>query len=306
MKKMIRTDKLVFEYIRRDEEGNVEGITRAIDDVNLSVEPGQFIAILGHNGSGKSTLAKHFNALLYPTEGEVYVDGMLTEDDEHLWDIRQEAGMIFQNPDNQIIGQVVEEDVGFGPENMGVPTEEIWERVDESLKAVRMDKFRKSSPNHLSGGQKQRVSIAGVIAMEPKCIVLDEPTAMLDPTGRREVISAAMKLNRTKGITIILITHYMEEAINADRIIVMDRGKVAMQGTPREIFSQVERMKELQLDVPQVTLLAHELRGLGLKIPDSILTKEELAAALLDGQTGQNSDRGADSGKKEAAHGDQN
>ena len=302
---MIKIQKLIHDYIKRDDEGNVAGTQRAIDGVDLDVKTGQFIAILGHNGSGKSTLAKHLNALLFPTEGTVWVDGMDTSDEKNLWEIRREAGMVFQNPDNQIIAQVVEEDVGFGPENIGVPTDEIWKRVEESLKAVGMWEHRKKSPNRLSGGQKQRVSIAGVIAMEPKCIVLDEPTAMLDPTGRREVISAAMKLNRTKGITIILITHYMEEAINADRIIVMDRGKVAMQGTPREIFSQVERMKELQLDVPQVTLLAHELRGLGLKIPDSILTKEELAAALLDGQTGQNSDRGADSGKKEAAHGDQ-
>ena len=294
---MIKIQKLIHDYIKRDDEGNVAGTQRAIDGVDLDVKTGQFIAILGHNGSGKSTLAKHLNALLFPTEGTVWVDGMDTSDEKNLWEIRREAGMVFQNPDNQIIAQVVEEDVGFGPENIGVPTDEIWKRVEESLKAVGMWEHRKKSPNRLSGGQKQRVSIAGVIAMEPKCIVLDEPTAMLDPNGRREVISAAMKLNRTKGITIILITHYMEEAINADRIIVMDRGKVAMQGTPREIFSQVDRMKELQLDVPQVTLLAHELRGMGLKIPDSILTKEELAAALLDVQTGQNSDRGADSEK---------
>ncbi len=280
MKKMIDTDKLVFEYIRRDEEGNVEGITRAIDGVDLKVEPGQFIAVLGHNGSGKSTLAKHFNALLYPTEGEVHVDGMLTEDDEHLWDIRQEAGMIFQNPDNQIIGQVVEEDVGFGPENMGVPTEEIWERVDESLKAVRMDKFRKSSPNHLSGGQKQRVSIAGVIAMHPKCIIMDEPTAMLDPNGRKEVIRAARGLNQVEGITVILITHYMEEVVDADKVFVMDKGKVVMEGTPREIFAQVDKLKALKLGVPQVTLLAHELRKSGVPLPNPILTRKELVEAL--------------------------
>ena len=280
MSKMIRTDKLVFEYIRRDEEGNVEGITKAVDDVSLSVEPGQFIAILGHNGSGKSTLAKHFNALLYPTEGEVYVDGMLTEDDKHLWDVRQEAGMVFQNPDNQIIGQVVEEDVGFGPENMGIPTEEIWERVDESLRAVRMDQFRKASPNHLSGGQKQRVSIAGVIAMHPKCIIMDEPTAMLDPNGRREVIRAARALNQVEGITIILITHYMEEVVDADKVFVMDRGKVVMEGTPRQIFSKVDALKELKLGVPQVTLLAHELRKSGLPIPEPILTRKELVEAL--------------------------
>ena len=310
---MIKIQKLIHDYIKRDDEGNAAGTQRAIDGVDLDVKAGQFIAVLGHNGSGKSTLAKHLNALLFPTEGTVWVDGLDTKDEKNLWEIRREAGMVFQNPDNQIIAQVVEEDVGFGPENIGVPTDEIWQRVEESLKAVGMWEHRKKSPNRLSGGQKQRVSIAGVIAMEPKCIILDEPTAMLDPNGRREVISAAMKLNRTKGITVILITHYMEEAINADRIIVMDRGKVAMQGTPREIFSQVERMKELQLDVPQVTLLAHELRGMGLKIPDSILTKEELAAALMGGQTSQNSGLGGDcSGlggdcaKKEAAHGDQN
>ena len=298
---MIKIQKLIHDYIKRDDEGNAAGTQRAVDGVDLDVKAGQFIAVLGHNGSGKSTLAKHLNALLFPTEGTVWVDGLDTKDEKNLWEIRREAGMVFQNPDNQIIAQVVEEDVGFGPENIGVPTEEIWQRVEYSLKTVGMWEHRKKSPNRLSGGQKQRVSIAGVIAMEPKCIILDEPTAMLDPNGRREVISAAMKLNRTKGITVILITHYMEEAINADRIIVMDRGKVAMQGTPREIFSQVDRMKELQLDVPQVTLLAHELRGMGLKIPDSILTKEELAAALLDGQTGQNIDPGEDCAKKEAA-----
>lgn len=277
---MIRTDNLVFEYIRRDEEGNVEGITRAVDEVNLDVKPGQFIAILGHNGSGKSTLAKHFNALLYPTEGKVIVDGMDTSNGEYLWNIRQEAGMIFQNPDNQIIGQVVEEDVGFGPENMGVPTEEIWERVDESLRAVGMLDFRKSSPNHLSGGQKQRVSIAGVIAMHPKCIIMDEPTAMLDPNGRKDVIRAARALNNVEGITVILITHYMEEVIYADKVFVMDKGKVTMEGTPREIFSQVERLKQLRLGVPQVTLLAHELKKNGLPLPDGILTREELVEEL--------------------------
>ena len=273
---MIRTDNLVFEYIRRDEEGNVEGITRAIDNVNLDIKPGQFIAILGHNGSGKSTLAKHFNALLYPTEGQVFVDGMNTEDESHLWDIRQEAGMVFQNPDNQIIGQVVEEDVGFGPENMGVPTDEIWERVEESLRTVGMLKFRKSSPNHLSGGQKQRVSIAGVIAMHPKCIIFDEPTAMLDPNGRKDVIRAARALNSVEGITIILITHYMEEVIYADKVFVMEGGHIEMQGTPREIFSQVDKLKELRLGVPQVTLLAHELKKSGLPLPDGILSRENL------------------------------
>ena len=286
---MIKIEKLIHDYIKRDDEGNVAGTFRAISGVDLNVEAGQFIAILGHNGSGKSTLAKHLNALLFPTEGAVWVDGLNTKDEKNLWEIRREAGMVFQNPDNQIIAQVVEEDVGFGPENMGVPTEEIWTRVEESLKAVGMWKHRKKSPNRLSGGQKQRVSIAGVIAMEPKCIILDEPTAMLDPNGRKEVINAAMKLNRTKGITVILITHYMEEAINADQIFVMNKGKVAMQGSPREIFAQVDRMKELQLDVPQVTLLAYELRKQGLNIPVSILTKEELAAALMGEEQAQES-----------------
>ena len=277
---IIETRDLVFDYIRRDEEGNVEGIITAVDNVSLSVKQGEFIAILGHNGSGKSTLAKHFNAILYPTEGTVFVDGMDTRNDEKLWDVRREAGMVFQNPDNQIIGQIVEEDVGFGPENLGVPTEEIWQRVEESLKAVGMYEFRKYAPGKLSGGQKQRVSIAGVIAMHPKCIVLDEPTAMLDPLGRKEVIRAVRALNDVEGITIILITHYMEEIIHADKAFVMDQGKVALQGTPRKIFSQVEKLKELRLDVPQVTMLAHELREKGLDIPEGILTKEELIEAL--------------------------
>ncbi len=277
---IVETKNLVFEYIRRDEEGNVDGITRAVDDVNLDIRQGDFVAILGHNGSGKSTLAKHINAIHYPTEGTVWVDGKDTSEDANLWDIRQEAGMVFQNPDNQIIGQVVEEDVGFGPENLGVPTAEIWERVEESLKAVGMYEFRKHSPNKLSGGQKQRVSIAGVIAMHPKCIVLDEPTAMLDPNGRKEVIRAVRALNDVEGITIILITHYMEEIVHADKVFVMDKGRIAMEGTPREIFSQVDKLKSLRLDVPQVTLLSHELRQSGLAIPEGILTCEELVAAL--------------------------
>ena len=278
---IIKTDKLTFEYIRRDEEGNVEGITRAVDEVDMDIRQGDFIAILGHNGSGKSTLAKHINAILYPTEGTVWVDGMNTQDENHLWDIRQEAGMVFPNPDNQIIGQVVEEDVGFGPENMGVPTEEIWERVEESLKAVGMYEFRKHSPNKLSGGQKQRVSIAGVIAMHPKCIILDEPTAMLDPNGRKEVVRAVRALNDVEGITVVLITHYMEEIIHADMVFVMDQGHVAMEGTPREIFSRVDELKELRLDVPQVTLLAHELRQKGVNLPEGILTIEEFTGALM-------------------------
>lgn len=277
---IIKAEKLTFEYIRRDEEGNVEGINRAVDQVDLDVDQGDFVAILGHNGSGKSTFAKHINAILYPTEGAIWVNGMNTADEAYLWDIRKDAGMVFQNPDNQIIGQVVEEDVGFGPENMGVPTKEIWERVKESLKAVGMYEFRKHSPNKLSGGQKQRVSIAGVIAMHPKCIILDEPTAMLDPTGRKEVIRAVRALNDVERVTVVLITHYMEEVIHADKVIVMDQGKIKMQGTPREIFSRVEELKSLRLDVPQVTLLAHGLRKKGLDLPEGILTIPELTQAL--------------------------
>lgn len=284
---IIKTEELTFEYIRRDEEGNVEGITTAVDHVDLGVMPGDFIAILGHNGSGKSTLAKHFNAILMPTEGTVWVDGMDTEDEKNLWDVRQRAGMVFQNPDNQIIGQVVEEDVGFGPENMGVPTKEIWERVEESLKAVGMYWYRKYAPNKLSGGQKQRVSIAGVLAMHPKCIVLDEPTAMLDPGGRREVIRAVRALNDVEKVTVILITHYMEEIIHADRVFVMNSGKIAMQGTPREIFSQVEKLKELRLDVPKATLLAYELQKAGLPLPSGILTAAELVKALEELKNGR-------------------
>ncbi|MCM1058480.1 MAG: energy-coupling factor transporter ATPase [Firmicutes bacterium] len=278
---IVRAKDVTFEYIRRDEEGNVEGITTAVDNVSLDVKQGEFIAILGHNGSGKSTLAKHINAILYPTEGTVWVDGMDTSDEDRVWDIRRTAGMVFQNPDNQIIGQVVEEDVGFGPENMGVPTKEIWERVEESLKAVGMYEFRKHSPNKLSGGQKQRVSIAGVLAMHPKCIVLDEPTAMLDPRGRKEVIRAVRALNDVEGVTVILITHYMEEIIHANKVFVMDKGRIAMEGTPREIFSRVEELQELRLDVPQATLLAFELQKRGVRLPDGILTGEELAEALL-------------------------
>lgn len=287
---IIKTEHMSYDYIRHDEEGNVEGTLRAVDDVSLSVEPGQFIAILGHNGSGKSTLAKHLNALLLPTEGCVVVDGMDTSKEENTWEVRQTAGMVFQNPDNQIIGQVVEEDVGFGPENMGVPTDEIWERVEESLKAVGMYEYRKYSPNKLSGGQKQRVSIAGVLAMHPKCIVLDEPTAMLDPSGRREVIRAARALNDVENVTVILITHYMEEVIHADKVFVMDEGQVVMEGTPREVFSRVEELKKLRLDVPQVTLLAYELKKKGLLLPDGILTTEELKRELLKITEKQNGD----------------
>ena len=278
--KMIKTDKLVFEYAKRDEEGNIIGKSRAIDEVSLDIEPGQFIAILGHNGSGKSTLAKHMNALLVPSDGTMWVDGMDTKEDEHLWDVRQSAGMVFQNPDNQIIGTVVEEDVGFGPENLGVPTEEIWQRVEDSLKAVGMIEYRHHSPNKLSGGQKQRVAIAGVMAMRPKCIVLDEPTAMLDPNGRKEVIKTVRRLQKTKKVTVILITHYMEEVIEADQVFVMDKGHVVMHGTPKEVFSQEEKLKKYRLDVPQVTMLADELRKRGLDIPKGILKKEELVEVL--------------------------
>ena len=277
---IVKTDDLVFEYIRRDEDGNVEGITTAVDHVDISIKQGDFVAILGHNGSGKSTLAKHLNAILYPTEGTVWVDGKDTKDEDSLIEIRKEAGMVFQNPDNQIIGQIVEEDVGFGPENLGVQTEEIWARVEESLKAVGMYEFRKKSPNRLSGGQKQRVSISGVLAMHPKCIILDEPTAMLDPNGRKEVIRAVRALNDVEGITVILITHYMEEVIHADHVYVMDKGSVKMQGTPKEIFSQVEKLKELRLSVPQVTLLSYELKKAGVPLPDGILETEELIREL--------------------------
>ena len=277
---IIRASKLGYEYLKYDDDGNVEQTSRAVDDVNLDIREGQFIAILGHNGSGKSTLAKHINALLVPTEGTLWVDSMDTSSEENLWKIRQRAGMVFQNPDNQIIGSVVEEDVGFGPENIGVPTDEIWKRVDRSLEAVGMVAYRHHSPNKLSGGQKQRVAIAGVMAMRPKCIVLDEPTAMLDPNGRKDVLKAVRELNEMEGVTVILITHYMEEVVFADHVYVMDSGHVVMSGVPREIFSQVDTLKKYGLDVPQVTLLAYELKKAGLRIPDGILTIEELVSAL--------------------------
>lgn len=278
--KMIEANELTFEYIRRDEEGNVESITTALDAVSLTIKKGDFVAILGHNGSGKSTLAKHINAILMPTEGTLYVDGMDVQDEEKLWDIRQTAGMVFQNPDNQIIATVVEEDVGFGPENLGVPTEEIWKRVEESLKAVGMYEYREHSPNKLSGGQKQRVAIAGIMAMKPQCIVLDEPTAMLDPNGRKEVIRTLKELNRKEKVTVLLITHYMEEVVDADKVLVMDAGKVVMQGTPREIFSQVEKLKQYRMDVPQITELAYQLKKAGLPLPDGILTVDEFTNAM--------------------------
>lgn len=277
---MIRAEKLVFEYDKRDEEGNVIGSHRAIDGVDIDVPQGSFVAILGHNGSGKSTLAKHMNAILVPTGGTMCVDGRDTKDPNELWNIRQSAGMVFQNPDNQIIGTVVEEEVGFGPENLGVPTDEIWKRVENSLRAVGMLERRKDSPNKLSGGQKQRVAIAGVIAMEPKCIVLDEPTAMLDPNGRKEVIEAVEQLRKEKNVTVILITHYMEEVIDADQVFVMDEGHVVMHGTPKEIFSRVDELKKYRMDVPQVTMLADALIQKGVPLPKGILRREELVDAL--------------------------
>ena len=277
---IIKALKLGFDYQRYDDDGNVVDMQRAVNDVDLDIKAGEFVAVLGHNGSGKSTLAKQMNALLIPSEGTMWVDDMDTAKEPELWKIRQRAGMVFQNPDNQIIGTVVEEDVGFGPENMGVPTDEIWKRVDDSLKKTGMTAYRYQSPNKLSGGQKQRVAIAGVVAMRPSCIVLDEPTAMLDPNGRKEVLKAVSELNKKENVTVVLITHYMEEVIHANKVYVMDGGNVVMQGTPREIFSQVETLKKYRLDVPQVTLLAHELHKAGVDIPEGILTKEELVGAL--------------------------
>ena len=278
---IIKSSRLIYDYIRRDEEEHVEEVSRAIDGLDLDIQAGDFVAILGHNGSGKSTFAKQVNGILLPTEGTVWISGMKTTDESHIWDIRKTAGMVFQNPDNQIIGNIVEEDVGFGPENLGVPTDEIWRRVDESLEAVGMTAYRMKSPNKLSGGQKQRVAIAGVMAMRPQCIILDEPTAMLDPNGRKEVIRTLHELNRKEQITVLLITHYMEEVIDADRVIVMDDGKLVMDGTPREIFSQVEKLKACRLDVPQVTELAYELKKEGVALSDGILTMEELMEQLL-------------------------
>lgn len=278
---IIKTSKLIYDYIRRDEEQNIEEIKRAIDDVSLEIEKGKFVAVLGHNGSGKSTFAKHLDAILLPTEGTVWIQGMDTSKEENIWEVRKRSGMVFQNPDNQIIGNIVEEDVGFGPENLGVPTDEIWSRVNESLEAVGMAAYRQKSPNRLSGGQKQRVAIAGVMAMRPQCIILDEPTAMLDPNGRKEVVKTVHELNKKEKITVILITHYMEEVTQADRIIVMDAGKVVMDGTPKEIFSRVEELKSYRLDVPQVTELAYELKKGGADLPDGILSLEELMKYLL-------------------------
>lgn len=279
--KMIKTDKLVFEYEKRDEEGNIIGKSRAIDEVSLDIEPGQFIAILGHNGSGKSTLAKHMNALLVPSDGTMWVDGMDTKEDEHLWDVRQSAGMVFQNPDNQIIANVVEEDVGFGPENIGVPTEEIWERVADALKTVGMYEYRLNSPNKLSGGQKQRVAIAGILAMKPKCIILDESTAMLDPGGRKAVIDTITRINKEENITVILITHYMEEVTGADYVYVMDSGKVVMEGMPRDIFARSDELEEFRLAVPEAVRVAMLLREKGIELPKDILDAGELVDAVM-------------------------
>ena len=278
---IVKAKNLTFEYIRRDEDGNVEGITKAVDNVSIDIKQGDFVAVLGHNGSGKSTFAKHLNALVMPTEGTVWVDGMDTREEENTLKVRQTAGMVFQNPDNQIVGTLVDEEVGFGPENIGVPTEEIWERVEKSLKAVGMYAFRNQSPNKLSGGQKQRVAIAGIVAMKPKCIVLDEPTAMLDPLGRKDVLNVLHELNRQENVTVILITHYMEEVIDIDKLYVMDDGKLVMSGTPREIFSQVEKLKELRLDVPHVTELAYELQKEGVPLKNGILTSEEFTEEII-------------------------
>lgn len=278
---IVKAKNLTFEYIRRDEDGNVEGITKAVDNVSIDIKQGDFVAVLGHNGSGKSTFAKHLNALVMPTEGTVWVDGMDTREEENTLKVRQTAGMVFQNPDNQIVGTLVDEEVGFGPENIGVPTEEIWERVEKSLKAVGMYAFRNQSPNKLSGGQKQRIAIAGIVAMKPKCIVLDEPTAMLDPLGRKDVLNVLHELNRQENVTVILITHYMEEVIDIDKLYVMDDGKLVMSGTPREIFSQVEKLKKLRLDVPHVTELAYELQKEGVPLKNGILTSEEFTEELI-------------------------
>lgn len=279
---MVNFDKVTFEYIRRDEEGNVESINKALDGIDLDVKKGDFIAVLGANGSGKSTLARHINALLTPTEGTVYIEEMDTKDEDNLLNIRQKTGMVFQNPDNQIIASLVEEDVGFGPENIGIPTKEIWERVAFALEKVGMTAYREKSPNNLSGGQKQRVAIAGILAMKPECIVLDEPTAMLDPKGRREVIETITELNKKEGITIILITHYMTEVVGADKVYVMNGGTVKLTGTPREIFKEVDLLKEYKLDVPQVTEIAHRLRQQGIQLPECILTVDELVTALCE------------------------
>lgn len=277
---MIQAEHIKFDYIRRDEDDNVVAVETAVDDVSFEVKAGDFVAILGHNGSGKSTLARHINALLVPEEGTLYVDGIDTSEKDMVWEVRQRVGMVFQNPDNQIVYNMVEDDVGFGPENLGVPTKEIWKRVEDALQKVGMLQARKESPNNLSGGQKQRVAIAGILAMHPKCIVLDESTAMLDPVGRREVLQAVRELNQKEHITVLWITHYMEEVVEADQVIVMNHGKIVMEGIPREIFSRVEQMQQYHLDVPQVTLLAHELRKRGMNLPSGVTRTEELVDAI--------------------------
>ena len=279
---MIKAREVVYEYYRRDENNEIIGSEKAIDGVSFDIKDGEFISIVGHNGCGKSTLAKHLNALICPTEGTLWVDGMNTADDDNIFNIRQCTGMVFQNPDNQLVANVVEEDVGFGPENIGVPTDEIWKRVNDALKIVNIEKRRKDSPNHLSGGQKQRVAIAGVLAMKPKCIVLDEPTAMLDPSGRKEVIDAITMLNKKEKINIILITHHMEETLNSDRIIVMDGGKIVMEGSPETIFKQAEELKKHKLCVPQTTQIADLLKNKGIDIDRTILTREELVNEILE------------------------
>ena len=277
---IIKAAKLAFDYLRYEEEGEEPEVNRAIDHVDLDIEEGKFIAILGHNGSGKSTLAKHINGLLVPTEGTLWVDHMNTASDADIWNIRQKAGMVFQNPDNQIIASDVEEDVAFGPENMGVPTEEIWQRVAKSLESVDMTVYRYHSPNKLSGGQKQRIAIAGIMAMHPSCMVLDEATAMLDPAGRREVLEAVHRLNKEEKVTVILITHHMDEAVDADRVLVMDKGQIAMDGTPKEVFSRVEELQKLEMDVPQITELAWQLKQQGMPLSDGILTQERFIQEL--------------------------
>jgi len=271
---MIKAEQLYFKYADEKED------KYALEGINLEVKAGEFVAIIGHNGSGKSTLSKLLNGIYYPTEGKLYIDGIDTADEEMIWEVRKRAGMVFQNPDNQLVATIVEEDVAFGPENLGIPSAEIRKRVDEALASVRMEKFSRKPPHHLSGGQKQRVAIAGILAMKPKCIIFDEPTAMLDPSGRKEVMETILKLNREEQMTVVHITHYMDEAIFADRVLVMDQGKIVLEGTPKDVFSQVERLRGLGLDVPQVTLVAHELAQKGISISDACLTVEELVDAL--------------------------
>lgn len=277
---MIRAEHIRFDYIRRDDNDNIVAVESAINDISFEVKEGDFVAILGANGSGKSTLARHMNALLTPESGTVWVDGIDTAESDRVWEVRQRVGMVFQNPDNQLVHNVVEDDVGFGPENLGVPTKEIWERVGNALSKVGMLGARKESPNNLSGGQKQRVAVAGILAMKPKCIVLDEATAMLDPAGRQEVLQAVRELNRTENITVLWITHYMEEVTQADKVIVMNEGEIVLEGIPKVVFAQVELLRKYRLEVPQVTLLAHRLREQGMPLPEGIMSVEELVDAV--------------------------